>query len=107
MPHVPLSSSAHRGISSTKRQHQGHALINIDIFLIFSRIRSNNLQYNMGRWDKQLVAQASDVLCIIFFYNFLQIFRKNPFIFLSFYNNKIESFECPKPIRNCEKKTNV
>ena len=32
MPHVPLSSSAHRGISSTKRQHQGHALIYIDFF---------------------------------------------------------------------------
>ena len=32
MPHVPLSSSAHRGISSTKRQHQGHALIYIDVF---------------------------------------------------------------------------
>lgn len=42
MPHVPLSSSAHRGISSTKRQHQGHALIYIDFFffLIFSRIWS-------------------------------------------------------------------
>ena len=38
MPHVPLSSSAHRGISSTKRQHQGHALIYIDGFFFLSII---------------------------------------------------------------------
>ena len=36
-------------------------------------IKSDNLQYNtlsLGRWDKQLIDQASDIPSIIFFHNF-------------------------------------
>ena len=63
----------------------------------------------MGRWDKQLIDQASDVPSIIFFHNFLQnsLQKLFQFIFLFFYNFtkiKIKSFECPKSIRNYEKK---
>ena len=64
--------------------------------------KSVNLQYNkLGRWAKRLGNQAFDVPSLffyiisckvlsIFFYNFTKIKRK--------------SFECPKSIRNYEKK---
>ena len=68
--------------------------------------KSDNLQYNtLGRWDKQLINQASDVQSIIFFSKFL---CKNHFNLFSYFYNftkiKIKSFECPKSIRSYEKK---
>ena len=53
--------------------------------------------------------QVSDIPSIIFFHNFLQNSLKKSFqfIFLFSYNFtkiKIKTFECPKSIRNCEKK---
>ena len=64
----------------------------------------------MGRWDERLIDQASDVPSIIFFHNFLKNYLQKlfQFIFLFFFYNftkiKIKNFECPKSIRNYEKK---
>ena len=63
----------------------------------------------MGRWDKRLVDQASDVPGIIFFHKILQNSLEKPFefIFLFFYKitkMKIKSFECPKSVRKYDKK---
>ena len=63
----------------------------------------------LGRWAKQLGDQASDVPSIFFFHNFLQnsLQKSFQFIFLFFHKFtkiKIKSFECPKSIRNYEKK---
>ena len=62
----------------------------------------------MGRWDKRLIDQESDVQSIIFSHNFLQnsLQKLLQFIFLLFYDFtkiKIKSFECLKSIRNYEK----
>ena len=49
--------------------------------------KSDNLQYgSLGRWDKWLIDQASDVSSIIFFHNFLQnsLQKLFQFIFLFF-----------------------
>jgi hypothetical protein len=42
----------------------------------------------MGRWDEQLIDQASDVPSIIFFHDFLQnsLQKSFQFIFLFFYD---------------------
>ena len=51
-------------------------------------LKSDNLQYNtLGRWDNCLIVP---IIFFIFFYNFRKI--------------KIKSFECPKSLRNYEKK---
>ena len=62
----------------------------------------------LGRWDKRIVDQASDVPSIIFFHDFLQnsLQKSFQFIFLFFYKItkiKIKSFECPKSIKSIEK----
>ena len=75
--------------------------------------KSDNLQYNtLGCWDERLIDQVSDVPSIIFFHNFLQnsLQKSFQFIFLLFHNftkNKVKSFECPKSIKNYEKKDNA
>ena len=63
-------------------------------------LKSDNLQYNT------LVDQASDVPSIIFFHNFLQnsLQKWFQFILFLFTKIKIKNFECPKSIRNYEKK---
>ena len=66
----------------------------------------------MGRWDKRLIDQESDVQSIIFSHNFLQnsLQKLLQFIFLLFYDFtkiKIKSFECLKSIRNYEKNNNA
>ena len=67
----------------------------------------------MGRWDKLLVDQASDVPSIIFFPKILQnsLQKLFQFIFKFFFHKitkmKIKSFECLKSIRNYEKKTEI
>ena len=77
---------------------------------VSSHLKSDNVQYNtLGRWDKRLIDQASDVPSIIFFHNFLQnsLQKSFQFIFLFFCNStemKIKSFECPKSIKSYEKK---
>ena len=60
----------------------------------------------LGRWDKQLIDQASDFPNIIHFSRFLaKFFAKIVSIYLLLNNfTKIKSFECPKSIRNYEKK---
>jgi hypothetical protein len=75
--------------------------------------KSVNLQYNtLGCWvdgPNDLVTKRLMFQVLFFFHSFLQnslqkFFR---FIFLFFYNYteiKIKSFECPKSIRNYEKK---
>ena len=46
-------------------------------------LKSDNLQYNMlGRWNEQLIDQASDVPSIIFFHNFLQNSLQKSFQFI-------------------------
>ena len=65
----------------------------------------------LGRWDKRIVDQASDVPSIIFFFMIsCKVLCKNPFnflfLFLFLYNFteiKIKSFECPisKPATHC------
>ena len=67
------------------------------------KIRQSTMKYagSLGQWDKRLVEQASDVPSIILCKNLFNLF------FLLFYkitNMKIKSFECPKSIRNSEKK---
>ena len=62
----------------------------------------------MGRWDKRLVDQASDVPSIIFFHDFLQNSLQNPFNLFSYFfykitKMKIKSFECPKVIKSMKK----
>ena len=59
----------------------------------------------MGRWDKRLMDQASDVPSIIFSKFLAKFFAKIiSTYFLSFYNSiKIKSFECPWSIRNYDK----
>ena len=63
-------------------------------------IRQSTIYYAglLGRWDKRIVDQASDVPSIIFFHNFLQnsLQKSFQFIFLFFHNFtkiKIKSFE--------------
>ena len=63
----------------------------------------------MGRWDKRLIDQVSDVPSITFFFHkILPNSLQKPFHFFSFFDKiteiKIKSFECPKSIRNYEKK---
>ena len=71
--------------------------------------KSDNLQYNsLGRWDEQLIDQASDVPSIIFFRISCKNLCKNHFnlfsyFFITLQKIKIKSFECPKSIRNYEK----
>ena len=62
----------------------------------------------MGRWDKRIVDQASDVPSIIFFHDFLQNSLQKYFqsICLFFFKNtkiKVKSFECPKSIKSLKK----
>ena len=65
--------------------------------LVAANLKSDNLQYNtLGRWDKRLIDQVSDVPNIICI-NCSNFFMKM----------KIKSFECPKSIRNYEKKNNA
>ena len=64
----------------------------------------------LGRWDKWIVDQASDVTSIIFFFMIsCRIFCKNTFnlfVYLKKKNIKIKvkSFECPKSIKSLKKK---
>ena len=77
-----------------------------------SETRQSKIYYAglLGRWDKQIVDQASDVPSIIFFHKILQNSLQKPFYFIffiyffQFTRMKIKSFECPKSIRNYEKK---
>ena len=55
----------------------------------------------LGRWDKQIVDQASDVPIIIFLYDFLQnSFNLFSYFFYKITKIKIKSFECPKSIKS-------
>ena len=71
------------------------------------KIRQSTIWYAglLGRWDKWLVDQASDVPSIFFFHNFLQnsFQRSFQFIYFYFYCNftkvKIKSYECSKSKR--------
>ena len=59
--------------------------------------------YYIGRWDKRLIDQVSDVP-IIFFSKFLAKSFANMVTFSYKYRKmKIKSFECPKFIRNYKK----
>ena len=60
----------------------------------------------MGRWDDRLIDQSSYVPSIFFFHNFLQNSLQKSFqlFFYNFTKMKIKSFECPKSVRNYEKK---
>ena len=40
--------------------------------LTLSDMKSDNLQYMLGRWFDRLIDQASDVPSIIFFHSFVQ-----------------------------------
>ena len=61
------------------------------------------MQEILCRWDEQLIDQMSDVPSIIFFSQFLaKSFPK--IVLIYFFIIKIKSFECPKSIRNSEKK---
>jgi hypothetical protein len=58
---------------------------------------------SLGRWDKQLIDQASDVpIIIIFFIKSCKVLCKNPFNLCSYKitKMKIKSFECPKSMKN-------
>ena len=73
-----------------------------------AEMRQSSMIYagSLGRWDDCLTDQASDVPSI-FFHNFMQnsLQKSFHFIFLIFLQfHKIKSFECPKSIRNYEKK---
>ena len=72
-------------------------------------IRQSTIWYAglLGRWEKGLVHQASDVPNIIFFMKSCIILCKNPFNYFFHKITKIEikSFECPKSIRNYKKNT--
>ena len=75
------------------------------------KIRQFTIYYAglLGRWDKRIVNQASDVPSIIFFHDFLQnsLQKFFQFIVIFFICNytkiKIKSFECPKskPATHC------
>ena len=80
-------------------------------------LKSYNLQCNtpalvaglLGGWNDCLSDQPSDVPGIIFFIISNKILCKNIFnlFILFFYNStkiEIKSFECPKSVRNYEKK---
>ena len=76
-------------------------------------LKSDNLQYNpLVRWYAGTNDSSTKCLMfqvLFFFHNFLQksLQKSFQFIFLFFYNFtkiKIKSFECPKSIRNYEKK---
>ena len=90
------------------RVAQWQSVIKIGHPLHFSaipEIRQSTIYYAglLGRWDKQIVDQASDVPRIIFFYDFLKnsLQKSFQFIFLFFYKiTKIKSFECPKSIKS-------
>ena len=68
------------------RKTQVHS---ITILFCWAEIRQSkiNSPRSLGRWDKWIVNQASDVPSIIFFHDFLQNFLQKSFqfIFLSFY----------------------
>ena len=93
-------------------QYNAHVLpFNNSIFSVmeFLEIRQSTIWYtgSLGRWDKRLVDQASDIPSIIFFSKIVQNSLQKPFHFF-FYKitkMKIKSFECPKSIRNYEKNT--
>jgi hypothetical protein len=72
------------------------------------KIQQSSIYYDglLGRWDKQLINQASDVSSITsFFIISCKILSKNRFNLFSynFTKIKIKSFECPNSIRNYEK----
>ena len=73
-------------------------------------IRQSTIYYAglLGRWDKQIVNQASNIPSIIFFHDSLQhsLQKSFQFIFLFLYKitkMKIKSFECPKSIKSIKK----
>ena len=63
----------------------------------------------LGRWDKRIVDQASDVPSIIFFFMIsCRILCKNTFnLFVYFFKKntkiKVKSFECPKSIKSLKR----
>ena len=64
----------------------------------------------LGRWDKWIVDQASDVPSIFFFKILCNILCKNPFNLFSYFSYKItkikiKSFECLKSIKSMKKNT--
>ena len=78
--------------------------------LLNLEIRQSTMYYAglLGRRDKRIIDQASDVPNIIFFHDFLQNSSQKSFqfIFLFFYKItkiKIKRFECPKSIKSIRK----
>ena len=81
--------------------------VHLSVPLKAPKIWQSSIYYTglLGRWDERLIDQASDVPSIIFFFKIsCKILCKNRFNFHDFTKIKIKSFECPKSIRNYEKK---
>ena len=87
-----------------------HSKLTLKTSSFVSTQKSDNLQYDtLVCWDKWLVNQVSDVPSIIFFLWFLaKFFAKMVSMYFHFFyiftKIKTKNFECPKSIRNYEKK---